>query len=383
MTAIYCESSMKTWIFLTGLVLISPFPLPAQTPAPDGLVSPEVHADHSVTFRLRAPNAREVTLSGDWLPVGQSEPLTKGPEGVWSLHTRPLEPNGHLYWFNLDGVAIADPVNPILKLRQRTSASLVEVLARPPAAWELCDVPHGTVVTAWQPSAILHRTERIILYLPPGYEKSSSRYPVLYLVHGSGDVPESWVQAGHANFILDNLLAAQRAKPMIVVMPAGHALPFGAPRTGPVSNNELFEQYLTQDVIPFVEAHYRVAPGARFRALAGLSMGGGHTLYTGFRHPELFHALGAFSPGLPRDLEGQVPSVVPDPKAWNTKVGLLWIACGDQDHTVQYERVKAWADSLPQHGIHATFHTYAGAHTWPVWRQSLTEFVPLLFTDER
>ena len=205
----------------------------AQTPPPDGLVSPEVHADRTVTFRVRAPKAAEVALYGDWMPVGKPAPMTKGTDGVWSIHTEALEANGHLYWFNLDGVAVADPVNPIIKMRQRTSASLVEVPSDQPAAWELRDVPHGSVLTKWQKSAVLGRTERIVVYLPPGYEKSSARYPVLYLVHGSGDTPESWVNAGHANFILDNLIADGKAKPMIVVMPAGHAVPFSAPRGGP------------------------------------------------------------------------------------------------------------------------------------------------------
>jgi enterochelin esterase-like enzyme len=374
---------MKTWIYATGLAFVCLSLSLAQTPAPDGLVSPEVHADHTVTFRLRAPKAHEITLYGDWMPVGQPEPMTKGDDGIWSIHTTPLEPNGHLYWFNLDGVAVADPVNPVLKLRQRTSASLVEVPAEPPAAWELRAVPHGMVVTEWQPSAVLHRTERTIVYLPPNYEKSSSHYPVLYLVHGSGDVPESWINAGHANFILDTLIAEGKAKPMIVVMPAGHAVPFRAPGGGPVSNNDLFEQYLVREVIPVVETKYRTEPGANHGALAGLSMGGGHTIYTGFRHPDLFGALGVFSPGLPHDFDRQFQPVLADPKAFNTKVRLLWIACGDRDTTVQYARVKTWAESLNQHGIQETFHTYAGAHTWPVWRRSLVDFAPLLFAGGR
>lgn len=374
---------MKTWTYMLGLAAALPFIALTQTPASDGLVSPEVHTDRSVTFRVRAPKAAEVTLYGDWMPVGKPEPMTKGEDGVWSIQTGPLEPNGHLYWFNLDGIAVADPINPVIKLRQRTSASLVEVPSQQPAAWDLREVPHGTVVTEWQPSAVLHRTERIVIYLPPGYEKGSHRYPVLYLVHGSGDVPESWVNAGHANFILDNLIAEGKAKPMIVVMPAGHALPFSAPRGGPASNNDLFEQYLVKEVIPVVEANYRTAPGARNRALAGLSMGGGHTIYTGFSHPDLFSALGIFSPGLPRDFDTKFSSVLAEPKAFNAKVKLLWIGCGDIDTTVQYARIKTWAESLNEHGVHETFHTYSGAHTWPVWRMSLADFVPLIFTAER
>jgi enterochelin esterase-like enzyme len=373
---------MRTFICIIGLTFASISILTAQTPPPDGLVSPEVHADHTVTFRVRAPKANEVTLYGDWMPVGRSEPMVKGSDGVWSIHTAPLEPNGHLYWFNLDGLAIADPINPVIKLRQRTSASLVEIPADKPAPWELRDVPHGSVETEWQKSAVLGRTERMVVYLPPGYEKSAARYPVLYLVHGSGDVPESWTNAGHANFILDNLIAEGKAKPMIVVMPAGHALPFNAPRNGPVSNNDLFERYLVQEVIPLAEAKYRIAAGSRNRALAGLSMGGGHTIYTGFSHPELFGALGIFSPGLPRDFDSKFQSILADPKDLNAKTKLIWIACGDSDTTVHYERVKAWADSLKEHGIHETFHTYSGAHTWPVWRMSLADFVPLIFTKQ-
>lgn len=351
----------------------------AQTPAPDGVVSPEVHADRTVTFRVRVPKASEVTLSGDWLAPGKTQPMTRAEDGLWSITTEPLEANGHLYWFNLDGVAVADPVNPVIKLRQRTSASLVEVPNTAPAAWEMSDVPHGTVVTEWRKSAVLNRTERIVIYLPPGYEKATAKYPILYLVHGSGDVPESWTNAGHANLILDNLIASKKAVPMVVVMPAGHAAPFGAARgTGP-NNNVLFEEYLTREVIPFVEAKYRIAPGQRNRALAGLSMGGGHTIYTGFSHPDLFSALGIFSPGLPRDFDEKFKSVMASPAAFNKQIGLIWIACGDIDGTVQYPRVKAWAESLESHGIHESFHTYPGAHTWPVWRVSLTDFVPLLF----
>jgi len=324
------------------------------------------------------------------MPIGKPEPMTKDDGGIWSITTQPLEANGHLYWFNLDGVAIADPINPVIKQRQRTSASLVEVPAAQSAAWELADVPHGTVVTEWQKSAVLNRTERVVVYLPPGYEKSTARYPVLYLVHGSGDVPESWTNAGHANWILDNLIAQKRARPMVVVMPAGHALPFTAPRNGPVSNNDLFEQYLTKEVIPVMEAKYRIASGSRNRALAGLSMGGGHTIYhTGpdddrpgiVKRMDL--ALGIFSPGLPRDFDTKFAGVLGDSKAFNAKVKTVWVACGESDDTVQFARVKKWAESLNTAGIPETFHAYPGAHTWPVWRVSLTDFLPLLFTEKR
>jgi enterochelin esterase family protein len=370
---------MKTPLFLLSLA----FCAVCQTPPPDGLVSPEVHPDRSVTFRIRAPKATEVTYYGDWMPVGKPEPMTKGADGVWSVTTAPIEATGHLYWFNLDGVTVADPVNPDIKLRQRTSASLVEVPATPAAPWEVRDVPHGSVVTEWQKSAALQRTERMTIYLPPGYEKGAARYPVLYLVHGSGDTVDSWDNAGHANLILDSLIADGKARPMIVVMPAGHAVPFNAGRGGPVSNNDLFEKYLTSEVIPFVDGKYRTVANARSRALAGLSMGGGHTIYTGFSHPELFGALGIFSPGLVRDFDTRFKALLADPKSFNAKIPLIWIACGDTDTTVQYPRVKAWAESLDKAGIHETFQTYSGGHVWPVWRSSLVGFAPLLFQNKK
>ena len=159
---------MRIAALSVALVCASVF---AQTPPPDGTVSPEVHPDRTVTFRVRAPKAAEVSLYGDWMPVGKAQPLEKGTDGTWSTTTEPLEANGHLYWFNIDGVSVPDPVNPIVKLRQRTSASLVEVPAASPSPWDLRDVPHGTLVTEWRKSSVLNRTERIIIYLPPGYSK--------------------------------------------------------------------------------------------------------------------------------------------------------------------------------------------------------------------
>ncbi len=364
--------------FALSLLALSAF---AQTPAPTGPASPVVHADRTVTFRVSAPQATLVTLSGDWMPVGKPENMTKAADGVWSITTEPLAANGHLYWFNLDGLAIADPVNPRIKLRQRTSASLFEVPADTPLPWDLRDVPHGVVLTEWQKSMVLKRTERIVIYLPPGYEKGNARYPVLYLVHGSGDVPESWTNAGNANLILDNLIADKKARPMIVVMPAGHAIPFGAPGIGGNSNSQMFDRYLMTEVIPFVESKYRVATDAKNRAMAGLSMGGGHTIHTGFSHPEMFSALGIFSPGLPPSFT-EINAALSDPKGTNAKLGLIWISCGEKDTTVQFPRIQEFAEMLKQRGIHETFQAYEGAHVWPVWRSSLADFAPLIFAGK-
>ena len=209
-------------------LLIAALPLLAQRPAP--LVSPEVHPDHRVTFRIRAPKASEVTLTGDWLGTTPPPKLTKDDAGVWSVTLGPFEPSIYIYSFTVDGIAMADPINPRMKLRASTSASLVEVPADSPAFWEARDVPHGAVEINWEKSkAINGETRAIWIYTPPGYQQTSQRYPVLYLFHGSNDTAAGWTMAGNANFVADNLLAEKKMTPMIVVMPFGHATPFGAP----------------------------------------------------------------------------------------------------------------------------------------------------------
>ena len=265
----------------------------------------------------------------------------------------------------------------MIKLRQRTSASIVEIPGGAPALWDLRDVPHGVVVTEWRKSALLGRTERLVLYLPPGYERGSKRYPVLYLLHGQGDVPDSWTNAGRANLILDNLIAAGKAKPMILVMPAGHAVAFAASPGVSANNNDLFAQYLIKEVIPAIEQKYRAAPGAPSRALAGFSMGGELTLLTGFRHPELFSALGIFSAGLRSEFAAQFQPVLANPVSLRASLGKVWMSAGDTDTALP--RARAFAELLAKSGIPAEFKTYQGPHNWARWRLSLTDFAPLLF----
>jgi enterochelin esterase-like enzyme len=366
---------MKHLLFV---LLLSPWAV-AQAPAPDTLVSPEVHPDRRVTFRVRAPKASEVTFTGDWMPTDGREAMKKDAEGVWSVTLGPLPPSIYLYTFSLDGVTIADPVNPRVKLRSRTSASLVEVPAEPAALWQTRDVPHGKVEINWQRSAVLNgETRSIWIYTPPGYtQETKRRYPVLYLFHGSNDVAAGWTLAGCANLILDNLLAEKKAVPMIVVMPYGHAVPFGAPRDQQARNTALFEEYLLKDVVPLVESNYRTAPGREKRAIAGLSMGGGQALTIGFSHLDLFSAIGAFSSAVQTDFETKFASALSDEKATNAKLKLLWIGCGRQDFI--WERSKKLAELLTARHIEHTFRATEGAHTYTVWRQYLGEFAPLLF----
>ncbi len=263
---------------------------------PPAVVSPEVAADRQVTFRIFAPKAEAVQLgsSGDipGIGFGQSKTLAKGAEGVWEATVGPLPPGAYRYSFNVDGVTVVDPRNPKTSESNENTWSLVQV---PGADWlDTKDVPHGAVsaVTYW--SSTLKRFRRLHVYTPPGYESGEGRYPIFYLLHGAFDSDDSWSSVGRAGFILDNLIAAGKAKPMVVVMPHGHTGPFrfGMPLSGE------FEPEFAADIMPQMEKRYRVHTDRKNRAMAGLSMGGAHTLNIGIPHLDKFGYLGVYSSGI-------------------------------------------------------------------------------------
>ncbi len=336
--------------------------------------SPEVGPDRRVTFRLLAPKASEVILTGEFMEGSRS--LQKDDKGVWSVTVGPLVPNIYLYSFTVDGMTIGDPINPTVKLRARTSASLVLVPGG--EAWEFRDVPHGVVNMMWHKSAVLAGAMRqVFVYTPPGYGKSgSTRYPVLYLLHGNQDVAAGWTWTGAANLILDNLIAEKRAVPMIVVMTNGHAVPYGTPAE-PGKNNELFEQYLLKEVEPMVEANYRVAAGRINRAIAGLSMGGGQATQIGLGHLDRYAWVGVFSSGPAQNFETRYKALLDDPKTTNERLKLLFIGVGKTDPG--YARVKQFSAMLTAHKIQNVYWETEGAHVWPVWRRCLVETATRLF----
>jgi len=355
----------------------------------DTLVSPEGHPDRSVTFRLRAPQASTVTLTGDWLATlssstGGPVPMTKDASGVWSVTTPPLEPTVHLYSFTVDGMNIADPINPKIKLRVRTSASLVEVPDSPPAPWQLRDVPHGSVDWNWHHSAAYNDTHEFLVYLPPGYFTSKARYPVLYLVHGAGDTALGWTTAGAANLILDNLIAEKKAAPMIVVMPfnGSSATAASAPAGGRGAGGPAptpFEDYMLKELIPYVDAKYRVAPGRQNRAMAGLSAGGAATYNIGLKHLDMFSGFGFFSAagGGGADFATRYAQLAADAKTANARINVLWIGCGTEDPLIK--GAKTFDAELTRLQITHTYAERAGGHVWPIWRWALSEFAPQLF----
>lgn len=366
--------SFATFLLLTSLTTF------AQSPRLDTLVSPEVHLDGRVTFRVRATNAAEVTLFGDWMTPDTKQAMTRDAQGVWSVTVGPLEQGLAIYTFTIDGVTTPDSVNPRIKLRARTSASLVDVPGNPPELWETRDVPHGKVEVNWEKSRVTGDTRAYYVYTPPGYKAGawSQRYPVLYLLHGNNDTAAGWTDVGKANFILDNLIAEKRAVPMIVVMPFGHAVPF----VGPQSNNTaMVERYLIEEVMPQVEKKYRVKSGRENCAIVGLSMGGGHALHIGLSHLDRFSAVAAFSSAVPRDFETRFKSLLENPDATNKKLKLLWIGCGRQDSA--FERNQKLSELLTEHKVRNTFHPTEGLHNFAVWRKYLVEVTPLLFQNDK
>lgn len=338
------------------------------------LVSPEVHPDRTVTFRLRAPSAKEIKVAGEW-PGGPTS-LTKDDSGVWSATIGPLEPDIYGYNFAVDGLAIVDPGNPWVKPMRAARTSVLEVPGHPSRLWEFQSVPHGTVHEHAYFSKSLGAKRRLHVFTPPGYEKNSTSYPVLYLFHGSGDNDATWTALGRAQFIADNLLAQQKARPMIIVMPDGHAYS-GNPTqvsTNLISRNvEAFGDDLLKDVIPLIESTYRVKANRENRAIIGLSMGGGQSLGIGLRHRELFAWVGGMSSYLPNP-EKLVAETFPESKS---DLKLLWFACGKDDRLV--ENARQLSAALKEKNIPHEFKETAGNHSWPVWRRYLGEFLPLLF----
>jgi enterochelin esterase-like enzyme len=351
----------------------------AQTPQTPQKPPFEIHPDRTVTFQLRAPGATDVKISGDFVQGPQT--MQKGDDGVWSFTSAPLNPAVYSYTYLIHGVRVLDPVNPNIKPGERTSESMFEVKGDQPAPYDVQAVPHGTVHVNWYTSKTVGAPRRLYIYTPPGYEAGSARYPVLYLLHGSGDTESGWVTIGRANLILDNLIAAGKAKAMLIVMPYGRPLP--AVSLGPVANpaaadRNAFGNDLLEDVIPFVESHYRVSAKADDRALAGLSMGGGQTLQVGLSHMDTFHYIGAFSAGIRgQKPEEQYKDVFADPAGANKRLKVFYIACGKADGL--FAASQGLSEALDKAQVKHKFVASEEGHVWRNWRNYLAEFTPMLF----
>jgi enterochelin esterase-like enzyme len=368
----------------------------AQAP-PQGpqVVSPEVTVDRRIVLRVLAPQAQSVRLNASdipGVPFGQAAPaMTKGTNGVWEIAVGPVPAGAYRYSFMIDGVATIDPRNPSTSESNNNSWSLVYVPGSD--TFDTRNVPHGSVAEVHYYSTALNAFRRMHVYTPPGYETSSKKYPVFYLLHGAGDSDDSWSTVGRAGFILDNLIASKAAKPMVVVMPAGHTRAPGNPVAS--AAGDPFVNDFVVDVMPYVEKNYRVSADRANTAIAGLSMGGSQTLTIAMAHPDRFAYIGVYSSGLLGvfPVGGRGGAAAPPatgPAEWETRnaaalsstsmkkgLRLFWFSTGKDDFL--RENTVATVALFKKHGFTPVYKESAGGHTWLNWRDYLNAFAPQLF----
>jgi enterochelin esterase family protein len=363
-------------------ICLAPAPVTLAQPFGKGkkgpvVISPEVKADRQVTVRILAPKAESVSVTSSDIPGSGQQPrdMKKGENGVWETTFGPIDPGTYRYVISVDGVRTVDSRNQAVSESNGTVWSVVHV---PGAEFmDTTDVPHGAVAAVYYRSTALGKNRRMHVYTPPGYEVSSEKYPVLYLLHGAGDSDDSWTSVGRANFILDNLIAAKKAKPMLVVMPAGHTGPFTFGAKGGLGNGK-FEDDFVKDIVPYIEKNYRVQTERGSRAIAGLSMGGAQTLTIAMMRPKDFAYVGVFSSGIlfgkSEDWEKERKQALAEAR---DNVKLLWLATGSQDFLLKQTR--ATVELFQRNSLQPVFRETTGGHTWINWQRYLNEFAPQLF----
>jgi enterochelin esterase family protein len=340
------------------------------------VISPEVHDDHTVTFRLLGPEVNRVSVSGGMFagdPTRRSADLTKDEKGVWSVTLGPLDPNIYLYWFNVDGVGMADPNNTYTGHAAMPAFSMVWVHGDGPAFYDAKNVPHGALTTRYYHSDVTGGERYMLVYTPPGYDPAK-RYPVLYLMGGSGDLPETWTMHGQANFIMDKQLAEGKAEPMIIVIPNNQMVHRSHPDHTALSF-PLIEREFKEVVIPFVEANYSVIRNRHGRAISGLSMGGRHAQYVGLRNLDLFANIGILSAAIGVD---ETPAL--RQADINSRLDYLFLGAGTHE-TSPTARHEVLHKQLEELGVdHEYYVGSRGAHDLIAWRHLLYyRFLPNLW----
>lgn len=356
------------------------------------VISPDVQEDNSVIFRLYAPEIGSVKLFGTWMSDLKSElEMMKNDTGLFVIKVGPLAPDMYVYKYIVNGIRILDPNNPVVVRDGSYIESRLMIPGERTNLYDVKNVPHGKLSIVWYPSPTLGMDRRMIIYTPPGYENSTESCPVLYLLHGGGGDEEGWTSRGRANYILDNMIAAGRAKPMIIVMTNGLSAVAGAPGDRPIQTLNIntrdpgvmiagkFEESLVKDVIPYIENNYRVIADPDYRAIAGLSMGGYHTQKITNANPGKFNYIGVWSMGLYSNLgnynkENHIAQIRAL-KESNPKV--YWIGCGKEDFL--YQGVTDLRTLYDELGFNYIYRESEGGHSWNNWRLYLSEFVHLLF----
>lgn len=374
--------------------------------AAPAFVSPEISADRRITFRILAPQAQQVRMTASDIPnMGEAATLKKGEGGVWATTVGPVEPGAYRYNFNVDGVATIDPRSPATSESNANVWSVVYIAGSD--FMDTKNVPHGAVSSLSYYSTALNTWRRMHVYTPPGYEMGNEKYPILYLLHGAGDSDDSWTSVGRANFIVDNLIAARKAKPMVVVMTAGHTTSAQGGRGGGgfLSATDDFAKDFVTDVMPLVQKRYRVMTDRAHTAIAGLSMGGSQSLNIAIPNLQRFAYIGVYSSGLigetggggGRGGRGAAPPAAatpvpapPNPDSWENRnlatldnaslkkgLKLVWFSTGRDDGLIGTTR--ATVDMLKKHGFNVVYEESTGGHTWINWRNYLNAFAPQLF----
>ena len=368
---------------------------PAQSAAPVALapappVSPQLQADGTVIFRLAMANAAKVELHLEG--AKDPFPLSKAADGAWSVTVPKLAPQYYSYTFKVDGTDVLDPHNVTFKTSFFSTQNIFLVPGQPPMSWEPANVPHGVLHHHFYRSSIVGINSEYYVYTPPGFDPGSKqKYPVLYLLHGYSDDPSAWTGMGKANVILDNLFAQGKAKPMIVVMPLGYGTMEVITR-GWVTwrdpelvrqNYSRFSDALFQEVMPMVKQQYPLSDKREEHAVAGLSMGGAETLLVGLNHVDDFAYVGGFSsaPFGENGFDSAFPGITTQSASdINARLRLLWISCGIEDGLLgDNQKLIAW---LKDKGLKPTAIQTPGMHAWMVWRDNLTNFLPLLFQSK-
>jgi enterochelin esterase-like enzyme len=335
---------------------------------------PQITADSRAVCKLKAPDAQKVQLD-----LGKKYDMVKNGEGIWEITTDPLTEGFHYYSLIIDGVAVCDPASETFYGMGRM-ASGIEVPFAGDGYYQIKNIPHGEIRIKRYYSNVTNSWRQFYLYSPPGYnENTGEKYPVLYILHGGGEDERGWTAQGKTDLIIDNLLAEKKAVPMIVVMPDGN-MPmnsFG------VEALQAFEKELTQSIIPFVEKNYRVKTEAKFRALAGLSMGGIQTLYVGVNHTDMFSYLGVFSSGWIQPMQSDLANsqyefMRKNVNTINGNIKQFWISEGGKED-IAWKNGQLMRSKFDEMKIKYNYSEYPGGHTWPVWRNNLYHFAQLLF----
>lgn len=340
---------------------------------------PQILPNGKAIFRVKAPEAQKVQID-----LGKKYDLAKDQDGIWKATTDSLSEGFHYYSLVIDNVAVADPSSKTFYGMGRY-ASGIEVPFAGDGYYAMKDVPHGEIRIQSFFSKVTNSWRRVFIYTPPGYDKNQNeKYPVLYILHGGGEDESGWSMQGKTNFILDNLIAEGKAKPMIIVMPDANIGPAGFGSFG-TRNLQMFDKELKESVIPFTESNFRVKKDAANRALAGLSMGGIYTLHTGVQNSDMFSSLGVFSsgwilPSLQEVADSEYKFMNDNKEKINSNIKNFWISMGGKED-IAYKNCQVMMKKLDELGIRYSYSEYPGGHTWPVWRNNLYNFAQMLFKD--